>query len=229
MRRQGLEACSVVGLALLSTPIFWLTDADVWVARQFYDAENLFDHWPQQHAVLWQLLYDYAFGFVLVLAALLLLVVLVSVRLKALQPLRRPSLYLFWVIVLGPGLVVNLVFKDHWGRPRPMHIQAFGGDYAYVPPLQMADTADKSFVCGHCSVGYAFFGLYFLAPHGKTWYLVLTLVLAGLLAWARLAAGGHFLSDILWSGFLVFAVAWCLYYGWYRPSAHRNSASPPDR
>ncbi|NBV75853.1 MAG: PAP2 family protein, partial [Methylococcaceae bacterium] len=40
----------------------------------------------------------------------------------------------------------------------------------------------------------------------------------------RMAAGGHFLSDILWSGYLVFLVAYGLYYGWYRRIARHSQA-----
>jgi membrane-associated PAP2 superfamily phosphatase len=119
------------------------------------------------------------------------------------------------VIAIGPGLVVNLIFKDHWGRPRPMHITQFGGEYQYIPPLQIGDTPDKSFVCGHCSVGYAFFALYFLAQNYRVAYFLLTLGLAWTMGFTRMTSGGHFVSDILWSGYLVFLVAFALYYGWY--------------
>jgi lipid A 4'-phosphatase len=125
------------------------------------------------------------------------------------------------VVLIGPGLLVNLIVKDHWGRPRPMHVQQFGGEFKYIPPLKLGDTPDKSFVCGHCSVGYSFFALYFLAQNYKTVYFILTLCLAWILGLSRMSAGGHFLSDILWSGYLVFLVAFALYYGWY----NRESAS----
>jgi membrane-associated PAP2 superfamily phosphatase len=35
------------------------------------------------------------------------------------------------------------------------------------------------------------------------------------MGFTRMTSGGHFLSDILWSGYLVFLVAFLLYYGWY--------------
>jgi membrane-associated PAP2 superfamily phosphatase len=132
---------------------------------------------------------------------------------------RRKALYILLVIAIGPGLIVNLVFKDHWGRPRPMHINQFGGEYRYVPPLKLGHTPDKSFVCGHCSVGYSFFALYFLAQNYKLFYFILTVGLAWTMGFTRMTSGGHFVSDILWSGYLVFLVAFALYYGWYNRNA----------
>ena len=40
---------------------------------------------------------------------------------------RRPALFLVLVAALGPGLLINVVFKDHYGRPRPREVQELGG------------------------------------------------------------------------------------------------------
>ena len=96
-----------------------------------------------------------------------------------------------------------------------MHVQQFGGEYAYIPPLELADTPDKSFVCGHCSVAYLFFVFYFLSQNHKTFYFLLTIGLASLMGFSRMSSGSHFLSDVLWSGYLMFLVAYALYYGWF--------------
>jgi lipid A 4'-phosphatase len=32
---------------------------------------------------------------------------------------RRAAIFLLLALALGPGLLVNTVFKDHWGRARP--------------------------------------------------------------------------------------------------------------
>jgi membrane-associated PAP2 superfamily phosphatase len=96
----------------------------------------------------------------------------------------------------------------------------FGGHHEYIPPLQLGHTGEKSFTCGHCSVGFAFFALYFLSRKRKDFYLALTVVFGLTLGLTRMSAGGHFLSDILWSGYLVFFVAWVVYYGWYDRSRY---------
>jgi membrane-associated PAP2 superfamily phosphatase len=65
-----------------------------------------------------------------------------------------------------------------------------------------------------------FFALYFLSRKHKAFYLALTVIFGLTLGLTRMSMGGHFLSDILWSGYLVFFVAWLIYYGWYDRSSH---------
>ncbi|MEI9804295.1 MAG: hypothetical protein WDN48_07260 [Pseudolabrys sp.] len=36
-------------------------------------------------------------------------------------------------MALGPGLAVNVLLKDHWGRPRPIDVTQFGGMDKFVP------------------------------------------------------------------------------------------------
>lgn len=213
--RRWQELAVLVTLMLLTTPVFWLTAWDEKAAAWFFEPNSTAGNWPHQHWWLWQLLYQYAFSFIILAGAVALVVTGLSVKVEFLKAYRRPALYIVWVLVLGPGLVINLVFKDHWGRPRPVHMQTFGGQHSYVPPLKLGGTGEKSFPCGHCSVGYAFFVFYFLSSRRKFWLLCLTLAVAFTLAAARMSAGGHFVSDVLWSGYLVFFTAWLVYYGWY--------------
>jgi len=202
-------------LTVSTTAVFWLTDWDIQAAALFYHPENPADVWPERHWWLWQILFDNAFPFTVAAGLAALLIYLLSHFHDYSRRYRRQALYILLVILIGPGLVVNLIVKDHWGRPRPMHIQQFGGEYEYIPPVKIGHTTDKSFVCGHCSVGYSFFALYFLANNYRLFYFVLTLGLAWTMGFTRMTSGGHFVSDILWSGYLVFLVALALYYGWY--------------
>lgn len=215
LERRWCEFAALLALIFLTTVFFWFTDLDLQAAALFYQpgAEN--NAWPWQHWWLWQLLFRYADAFIRGLAIGVVVVAVLGYWLPKLKPLQRPALYIFLVIVLGPGLVVNLVFKDNWGRPRPIHVSEFGGQHDYIPPLKIGTTGEKSFPCGHCSVGYAFFVLYFLSRKRKLFYFLLTMVFALLMGLTRMSAGGHFISDILWSGYLVFFVSWLVYYGWY--------------
>ncbi|MBS4052471.1 MAG: phosphatase PAP2 family protein [Methylomonas sp.] len=215
IKRAKLELLVLLLLAVSTTLLFWLTDLDYRLAALFYYPGHALADWPVQYWPPIKFLYDYAFPFT-VIAGLSALTVFVSGHFHSFtRRFRRRALYVLLVIAIGPGLVVNLIVKDHWGRPRPVHIQQFGGEYTYVPPAKLGYTPDKSFVCGHCSVGYAFFVLYFLSQNHKVFYFTLTLVLAWIMGFTRMTAGGHFVSDILWSGYLVFLVAYALYYGWF--------------
>ena len=213
--RAKVELFILVVLALATTLGFWFSDLDIEAAARFYHPENPEDVWPERHWWLWQILFDYAFPFTVTIGSVAFGIYLLSYFYNKSRRFRRQALYLLLVIALGPGLVVNLIFKDHWGRARPVHITQFGGDFNYTPPLQFGHTSDKSFVCGHCSVGYSFFAVYFLAKHYKLVYFAVTLLFAWTMGFTRMTSGGHFLSDILWSGYLVFLVAFLLYYGWY--------------
>ena len=35
-------------------------------------------------------------------------------------------------MALGPGLMVNTIFKDHWGRPRPVMLEVFSSAQPFV-------------------------------------------------------------------------------------------------
>jgi lipid A 4'-phosphatase len=214
--RRWSELLILLVLIGVTTPIFWLTDLDLQVAALFYRSGNGNPNvWLWHHGWLFDNLFRYATVFTVSIAVAALLIALSGYAWQALRPWQKPAFFIVLVIALGPGLVVNLVFKNHWGRPRPVHISEFGGQYAYVPPLKIGNSPDKSFPCGHCSVGFMFFALYFLSLKRKTIYFMLTMLFALMMALTRMAAGGHFISDFLWSGYLVFLVSWLIYYGWY--------------
>ena len=213
--RWRQEILILLFLAVTTTLLFWFTDLDLKAAKLFYHPDNIGDVWPERHWWLWRILFDYAFPFTVSSGSIAFFIYVIGHFHDWSRRFRRQALYILLVIAIGPGLVVNLIFKDHWGRPRPVHVEQFGGQYQYVPPLKIGPTPDKSFVCGHCSVGYSFFALYFLAQNYKLFYFALTLGLAWTMGFTRMTSGGHFISDILWSGYLVFLVAFALYYGWY--------------
>lgn len=214
-KRARVEFLLLLILMISSTALFWLTDLDSEIAAWFYQAANSKQVWPYQYSWPVKLLYDYAFAFSLAVGSTALTVYIAGYFYGFCRRLQRHALYILLVILIGPVLMVNFVFKDHWGRPRPVHIQPFGGEYAYVPPLKLAHTPDKSFVCGHCSVAYLFFVFYFLSKNHKAFYFLLTIILASCMGFSRMSAGGHFMSDVLWSGYLMFLVGYALYYGWF--------------
>ena len=44
----------------------------------------------------------------------------------------RAIVFLIATMALAPGLLVNVVLKDHWGRPRPIDVTQFGGTEHFV-------------------------------------------------------------------------------------------------
>jgi len=130
---------------------------------------------------------------------------------------RKLSGYLLSVLLLGNGLMVNVLFKGFWGRPRPSQVSQFGGEYTFEPVL-VIDTlsSGKSFVCGHATMGFFFFAVALAIPRNflrwRIAMMIFAMVYGLFLGWVRMAHGGHFFSDVIWSGFLMWVVALGLFY-----------------
>lgn len=126
----------------------------------------------------------------------------------------RKAWFLLAGLALGPGLLVNGVLKAMWGRPRPVHLEAFGGDAPYVPVWQVSDWCDAncSFVSGEAaSAAWTVAAVVMLPPAIRRWVIGPAVVYGAALSLNRLAFGGHFLSDVLlsWSlTALVLGVLW---------------------
>jgi lipid A 4'-phosphatase len=127
---------------------------------------------------------------------------------------RRVALYLILSLALGPGLVVNTGLKDNWGRARPSQVTEFGGAKRFTPAPLVADQCGRncSFVAGDPAVGFWFLSLAFLLS--PPWRLLAesgAVALGAFFGLARIAQGGHFLSDVVFCGFAVAATAWLLH------------------
>ncbi len=220
-------------IALLGTLPFWFTDLDIQVASHFYHPE-MDNPWLEGQRPLWSFLYAASplLTGVVMLAGLL---VLVGGGLwTRLGTLRLYAVLVLATVMVGPGLLVNVIFKEHWGRPRPHQVEALGGTQAFLPPLMPGETGQgKSFPCGHSSVGYML-GVFFLIwRRRRPWLawaaLVGALALGTLLGLGRMAAGDHFLSDVIWSGIIAYGVALTLYVGVLRIPQRESAraARPP--
>jgi lipid A 4'-phosphatase len=120
-------------------------------------------------------------------------------------------MFLLLCFAIGPGLVANTIFKDHWGRARPVQIVEFGGDKSYTPPLMPSDQCahNCSFFSGEASAIFAlFFAAALVVPQWSTG-LIFAGILAGLAdGLVRISQGAHFMSDVLFAGiFMALSVA----------------------
>jgi len=207
-----------LNIVAASTTVFWFSGWDLTVARFFYDPAMGAKHWYLENFPLWKaVFYDgvpYLAGAVLIGS---IVIIIASTVLHRWQRLRLYAAYVLLVFLLGPGLLVNSLFKDHWGRARPVQVMELGGTEPYTPPLYyVADGKGRSFPSGHSSVGFAFIAFWFLwrkrKPQWASVALVLTLLSGCTIGLTRMAAGGHFLSDVMWSAWLPLFAAWLLYY-----------------
>jgi len=141
---------------------------------------------------------------------------------------RREATFVLLTLVLGPGLLVNGVLKDHWNRPRPRDLIEFGGPWHYAAaPLR--GEGGKSFPCGHCSVGFLYGVGWWIwrrrRPRLAAGALAVGVVVGTALGIGRIAAGGHFVSDIVWSAYIALGLAHMLH-SHLMPVARRARALP---
>jgi membrane-associated PAP2 superfamily phosphatase len=214
--RPCLREPVAIGLwaSLLLTAVFLaLPGIDLAVSEAFYSAGSGF--WLSENPVLRALRKSssYVMGAVLV-AALATLVCASRSRGHQAAVLGRKGWFLLLGFALGPGLLVNGVLKSLWGRPRPIHIQPFGGDVGYEPVWRISEAcaSNCSFVSGESSSAAWMVAVLVLVP--ARWRLAVGVPLtlyAVLLSLNRIAFGGHFLSDVLlsWSlTALVMGLTW---------------------
>ena len=110
-------------------------------------------------------------------------------------------------LLAGPLIAVNGVVKEHWGRARPRTVQQFDGKQQFTPAWIIADQCEHncSFTSGHAAAGFALCVGFFVSRR-KIW-LNSGLILGGLVGLTRMMNGAHFLSDVIFSFFIVFIVA----------------------
>jgi lipid A 4'-phosphatase len=122
--------------------------------------------------------------------------------------------------VLGPGLIVNGLLKNHWGRARPRDIEIFGGNAQFTDALTSAHECLKncSFVSGEASGFFTFalvLSLTFVPairqPASRYAALAGLWCLALLAGGLRIAVGAHFLSDVVFAFFTSAIVTLSLY------------------
>jgi len=209
-RSARAELLVVAAVLAVATLVSWTTRLDL-VAGDLFRSPCC--SWPMAERPFWSFVYRYGVLAGVLLAAAALVAFTLTYWLPArLLEWRRPALFLVLVAALGPGLVVNVIFKDHWGRPRPREVVELGGQERFLPVWVLgSDPQAKSFPCGHCAIGF-YLGVPWLVLRRRRRALAAGFLAAGL-AWgvtlgaARMMAGGHFLSDVIWAGGMVWLVA----------------------
>lgn len=199
-------------LPILAAFIFW-PQIDLAASGLFYHAEDGFIFREQPILVA---LHEIAFYGARVLGVLLVVIFVIALLIR--KPLLgltpKAAAFLFIALIVGPGLVANLGFKDHWGRARPREIVEFGGEKAFSPALipQANPRSNGSFVSGDAAFGFYLPAFAFVVPLRTKRNLArkifwCTIFLALLFSFARLAMGAHFLSDIVYAAVLMLAVS----------------------
>ena len=128
-------------------------------------------------------------------------------------PTGRQLVFLLATMALGPGLLVNVAFKDHSHRPRPVQIEEFGGKMPFRPFYRFDGACPRncSFVSGETSTAFWTLAPASLAPPPlQAEAIAAALAFGTVTSLLRLAFGGHFLSDVVFSGLFTFLVLYGL-------------------
>jgi len=201
MNRVPLREPALVLLFLISATVLiaW-NGADLAVTAPF----ALDGTWAVGYRPFWQFLYRVDRAPALILAVAGLGLCAGSWFRPSLKQWRRSGAFLVLLLALGPGLLVNAVFKDHWGRPRPREVAQFGGKKSFLHPWQKGeDGKGRSFPSGHSSAAFYMTAPYFIYRRRNRrvalGWLIFGLSFGVIMSMARITQGGHFLSDCLWA------------------------------
>jgi membrane-associated PAP2 superfamily phosphatase len=173
-----------------------------------------------------------------ILIALLALPAFLAIAVKLIWRHRRmliearAAVFLIATLALGPGLLTNVLLKDHWGRPRPIDVQQFGGDYRFEPWWDPRGDCPNncSFVAGEPSGAFWTLAPAALAPpQWRPLAYGAALAFGAGIGLLRVGGGAHFFTDVVFAGVFIFLVVWTLHGLIYRWRATRASDGAIDR
>lgn len=199
-QKNRLEFIAALLFVVLGTMVIAVTDADLILASYFHKA----GHWPVGEYFPLKALYRIE-GYPAYALALAGLCAAGRGALKQRSAWIRQGGFLVLLLALGPGLLVNGIFKKSWGRPRPCQVREFGGNREFHQPWQpdFHDDQARSFPSGHSSAAFYLSAPFFLYRRtnpalAKKWLLG-GVAFGLMMGFSRIAQGGHFISDILWA------------------------------
>ena len=124
----------------------------------------------------------------------------------------RKKIFIYMGFLIGPlvgcGLIANLYFKDTWGRARPVHIVEFNGEKLYTPPFEKSNQCEKncSWIGGEVSAAFSFLTGILIIKKSSILFRI-NIIFGILVAFCRMAMGGHFFSDNLFAAVLMIYLA----------------------
>ena len=206
---------------LLLCVLFFLVfpDTDLQVSNYFYDSAT--QSFPANHWwwVKWIYVYTPEINKLVTMSAIVLL--LVTVFRPQMVGVRWRKGVAAWLLmtVIGVGFLVDWVLKDHVGRPHPYQTLPYNGTKDFVPVFHYQPLCDHncSFVSGHAAGGFVWmaWGMWRGRRVRQRW--LWTGVAAGALIGAtRVMQGGHFLSDIIFSGWFMWLTYQLMRNAWLR-------------
>ncbi len=209
-------------IALLACiPTLW-SSLDLLAAGLFSGPQKMLEAKQWWWVELINLYIPLVFRWIVFLSLALLVVSFFWQRLVA---ARLTLAFMATAITLGPGLIVNGVFKDNWQRARPYQVTEFGGTQKFTRAAVMTDQCDNncSFVSGHVACGFFVASILLVQPVRRRQWAAAGALSGLLIGFSRMADSAHCLSDVLWAGPITLLTSWVVWQGLIRiPQLGRN-------
>jgi len=204
--------------AVLMMFVYTQTSWDIDLSNLFYNAQA--HTFPlRRNAFLSQFMHTGLKWLVVGIALTSLALWGMSNRFSKLQLIRKPLLWAFIAMVVSTSIVAVIKHKSMHGCP--WDLLPYGGELPLfglfeTPPIGVE--AGSCFPAGHPSAGYALMAFYFayrsIKPRFAATMLWSGIIMGLIMGWAQVMRGAHFLSHILWSGWVVWLVLLMLYWVW---------------
>jgi len=226
---------------------------DICITSAFYNAElPAGERFFLANEMPWYWLKQNDDSFTVALMVILLFLLAVGLVNQKYRPCIRYSFFGLTSMIIGPGLLVNVLLKGYWGRPRPSQTVLWPDSetpdnlpfYKVWDPAFLDGLDKASFPCGHASIVVVYVILFYIFKHPETiayitdsqhaWQiklfffakysgLVIGFIGGGIMGFARIVQGAHHASDVLWTFGIVLLVNWSLYYYVFRIPGWENN------
>jgi lipid A 4'-phosphatase len=219
LNRTGLAIALLIGATVGTIFAIWPA-LDLQLAAIFFEPQRG-GFWRSYHPIYLRArdASTWAIALVATPAVLALILKLFRPRRPLIIPGRAIVLMLA-TLALAPGVLANLVLKEHWGRPRPIDVAQFGGKEHFRPWWDPRGDCPKncSFIAGEPSGAFwTMAGAALVPPPWRPIAYGAALAFGGAVGLLRMAAGAHFFTDVIFAGAFAFLVIWTahgLLYRW---------------
>ncbi len=182
---QDWEIITIISVTI--TLLLISTGLENEIAHKVYNLKNPWAWWMREYATIPAI-------FVSIISLIFLLIPKLRKRYSG---LRRLAAVWLLTALLGAGLVNQVIINSAVERPRPR-------DSILLADTMEASLVGHSFPSGHAAIGFIFVVPFFVWRN-RNRKLARTALLIGLswgclVGYARMVAGAHFATDVLWAG-----------------------------
>lgn len=228
---------SIILFAIISILLAFYPEVDIRFSRMFFSKENGFIY-KNNPLIL------FFFNIIPLCTKAIIsfyLIYLTYILLKSHSLKYIISSFVFYLILsnfIGPGLVVNNILKESFGRARPAQVKHFNGSKNFTSAFTLSNECSHncSFTSGHTSMACYFTSLAYLRiPYRvrkenktsikrllfikKIYFTIvyITFIIFSLIVgFSRILMGGHFLSDVIASCFITLFINHLIFLCWQK-------------